>query len=192
MSSNSPFDITQTKVMAEMPVFSCSLLDHPDVLLLSHLAMAELRRLFPDSTPSNVMAEYMSPWKSHLLTSKLNPLIELVAGKIKEASIRYLNVDLNELNFELAVADCWCAFYEKKNHAVAHSHFPSDFSSVIYLEMESTSAPIIFSQQLLVKPTAGTVVFFPGLLSHHVPETQGKRNIIAINFIKVPKIKALV
>lgn len=188
MSSSSPFDIIQTKVMAELPVFSCSLLDHTDVLLLAKVGLQELRDSHPDSTPSNVMAEYMSPWKSHLLTEKLNPLIALVALKIKSASRQFFNMDLNELNFELAVSDCWTAVYEKTNYAIPHSHYPSDFSSVIYLDMEAESAPIVFNHQLVVKPAIGSLVFFPGLLLHHVPKTEGKRTIVAINYIKVPRI----
>ena len=79
----SHFQIVQLKVLAELSVFGCSLLDHPDVLSLAKLASQELRQQHPESTPSNVMAEYMSPWKSHLLTPLLNPLIELVAEKSK-------------------------------------------------------------------------------------------------------------
>lgn len=90
----------RTNVLCEMPVFSCNLLDQADVLLLVRLGIDELRNQYPDSTPSNVKAAYMSPWKSHLLTTKLNPLMELVAMKIKEETKRFLNVDLNDLKMD--------------------------------------------------------------------------------------------
>ncbi len=189
METNSLFQITQTKVPTELPVFGCSLLNHPDVLLLARLAVDELRINYPATTASNVRSEYMSPWKSHLLTNKLQPLIDLVSSKIKQASIDYLQADLTQLSFDLAVADCWCAIYEQSNYTVPHTHFPSDFATVIYLEMDEDSAPIVFSNEIVVNPSPGTVVFFPGWLVHHVPKTQGKRIIIAINYIKIPVMK---
>jgi len=186
MQPQSIFEITQTKVPTELPVFGCSLLDHPEVLLLAMAAAEELKIAHPASTPSNVRSDYMSPWKSHLLTTKLEPLIKLVAEKIKNSSIDFLNTDLTALNYELIVADCWCAVYEATNHTIPHSHFPSDFSAVIYLEMEADSSPIIFNESLVVNPASGTVIFFPGSLPHHVPATKGKRVIVAINYIKIP------
>ena len=186
MNEQSPFEITQLKVLTEVSVFGCSLLDHPSEILLAKSAVKELREQYSESAVSNVMAEYMSPWKSHLLTTKLEPLIKLVAEKIKNSSIIFLNTDLTALNYELIVADCWCAVYEATNHTIPHSHFPSDFSAVIYLEMEADSAPIIFNESLVVNPASGTVIFFPGSLPHHVPATKGKRVIVAINYIKIP------
>jgi len=188
MQEQSPFQITQLKVPTEASVFGCSLLDHPNVIQLAKSAVEELREKYPESVTSNVMAEYMSPWKSHLLTQNLDPLIKLVAGKIKNASIEFLNTDLTALNYELIVADCWCAIYETTNHTIPHSHFPSDFSAVIYLEMTAESAPIIFNQSFVVNPASGTLIFFPGSLPHHVPETKGKRVIVAINYIKIPAV----
>ncbi len=188
MPEQSPFQITQLKVQTEASVFGCSLLDHPHVILLAKSAVDELREKYPESAVSNVMADYMSPWKSHLLTEKLEPLIRLVAEKIKNASIDFLNTDLTTLNYELIVADCWCAVYEATNHTIPHSHFPSDFSAVIYLEMVEESAPIIFNESLVINPASGTVIFFPGSLPHHVPATKGKRVIVAINYIKIPSV----
>jgi hypothetical protein len=54
--------------------------------------------------------------------------------------------------------------------------------------MEADSAPIIFNESLVVNPASGTVIFFPGSLPHHVPETKGKRVIVAINYIKIPSV----
>ena len=189
MENQSLFQITHTKVPTELPVFGCSLLDHPGVLLLASAAVNELVISHRVTTESNVKSNYMSPWKSHLLTEKFNPLIDLVSSKIKQACINYLQADLAQLSFDLAVADCWCAVYEHSNYTVPHTHFPCDFASVVYLEMGESAAPIIFSNEIVVNPLPGTVVFFPGWLVHHVPQTQGKRIIVAINYIKIPVMK---
>jgi hypothetical protein len=188
MESPSPFQIQQFKIPTESSVFGCSLLDHAPALQAARHAVDELRLRFPESTPSNVKAVYMSPWKSHHLTTGLAPLIQLVADKIKMATQQFLGVDLNKLEYDLRVADCWGAVYEQSDYTIPHTHYPSDFSAVIYLEMEEQSSSIIFENSFSVSPTSGSLVFFPGHLSHHVPATQGKRVIVVINYIKIPKM----
>ena len=190
MTSPSTSEITQFSVPTETLVFGCSLLDHPQVLELAKLAVEELRDKHPDSTPSNVMAVYMSPWKSHLLTDKFGPLIQIVSDKIKEASMRHLSTDLAALNYDLAVADCWCAVYERSNYTIPHTHMPTTFSAVLYLEMDTGSSPIVFNNSVAANPTSGTLVFFPGHLLHHVPATEGKRTIVVINFLAMPALLA--
>jgi hypothetical protein len=109
-------------------------------------------------------------------------------GLIRKTSAEHLNTDLAHLNYELRVADCWYAVYEASDHTVAHSHFPSDFSSVVYLQVDEAGAPIVFANNIAVHPVSGTAVIFPGLLEHHVPATQGRRVVVAVNFIKIPKV----
>ncbi len=190
MTSPSTSEITQFSVPTEATVFGCSLLDQPQALELAKLAVEELRDKHPDSTPSNVMAVYMSPWKSHLLTDKFGPLIQIVSDKIKEASKRHLSTDLAALNYDLAVADCWCAVYERSNYTIPHTHMPTTFSAVLYLEMDTGSSPIVFNNSVAANPTSGMLVFFPGHLLHHVPATEGKRTIVVINFLAMPALLA--
>ena len=186
MTSPTTSDISQFSVPTETSVFGCSLMDHPQALELAKRAVDELREKHPDSTPSNVKAVYMSSWKSHLLTDKFGPLIQVVSDKIKEASRLYLSTDLAVLNYDLAVADCWCAVYDKSNYMVPHTHIPTTFSAVVYLEMDMGSSPIVFNNSVAVNPTSGTLVFFPGHLLHHVPATEGKRIIVVINYLALP------
>ncbi len=188
MTSASEF--TQFSVPTEATVFGCSLLAYETELALAKQAVQELRQSHPDSTPSNVMAVYMSPWKSHLLTDKFGPLIQIVSDKIKEASKRHLSTDLAALNYDLAVADCWCAVYERSNYTIPHTHMPTTFSAVLYLEMDTGSSPIVFNNSVAANPTSGTLVFFPGHLLHHVPATEGKRTIVVINFLAMPALLA--
>ena len=83
------------KVPTETSVFGCSLLDHADALHAARLAIDELKQSHPESTPSNVKAVYMSPWKSHQLNHNLQPLIQVVAEKIKFTVEHYLGVSLD-------------------------------------------------------------------------------------------------
>ena len=187
MNQSVGLQINRFKVPTELSVFETSLSGHVEVLRLAREALEELRVSHPASTPSNVRAVYMSPWKSHLLTPKLQPLLDVTASVIRKISIDFLRMDLDGLNYDLLTADAWCAVYEQADSAVLHSHYPADFACVAYLEMEAGAAPIIFANALEVRPVPGSLLVFPGLLPHHVPATPGRRVVAAMNFIKVPK-----
>ncbi len=187
MSQLTTSPINRFKVPTELSVFETSLSGHVEVLKLAREALEELRVSHPASTPSNVRAVYMSPWKSHLLTPKLQPLLDITADLIRKISIDFFRMDLDGLNYDLLTADAWCAVYEQADSAILHSHYPADFSCVAYLDMEPGAAPIIFANALEVRPVPGSLLVFPGLLPHHVPATPGRRVVAAMNFIKVPK-----
>lgn len=187
MNQSVGLQINRFKVPTELSVFETSLSAHVEVLKLAREALEELRVSHPASTPSNVRAVYMSPWKSHLLTPKLQPLLDITAGLIRKISIDFFRMDLDGLNYDLLTADAWCAVYEQADSAILHSHYPADFSCVAYLDMEPGAAPIIFANALEVRPVPGSLLVFPGLLPHHVPATPGRRVVAAMNFIKVPK-----
>jgi hypothetical protein len=187
MQSLEELSLSRFLVSTELPVFEASLSGLPDVLKSARDALEELRASHPASTPSNVRALYMSPWKSHLLTPKLQPLLDVTADLIRRISIDFFRMDLDGLNYNLLTADAWCAVYEQADSAILHSHYPADFSCVAYLDMEPGASPIIFANALEVRPVPGSLLVFPGLLPHHVPATPGRRVVAAMNFIKVPK-----
>ena len=187
MSQSAGLQINRFKVPAELSVFETNLLGFPEVLKLAREALEDLRASHPASTPSNVRAAYMSPWKSHLLTPKLQPLLDLTMDLIRKISVDFFKMDLDGLNYDLMTADAWCAVYEQAESAILHSHYPADFSCVAYLDMEHGAAPIIFANALEVRPVPGSLLVFPGMLPHHVPATPSRRVVAAMNFIKVPK-----
>ena len=181
--------INHLSIPTQLPVFWCSLADYREQLILARIAIDEVRVQHPESTPSNVKAVYMSPWKSHTLNDKFAPLAQTVNRIAQEAAREYLKADLAQLNFELALTDCWGVIYEGADYTMPHTHFPADFSAVVYLEVGENSAPIIFGDSILVKPMPGLLVLFPGILLHSVPENQDKRVVLAMNFNKFPAFK---
>jgi hypothetical protein len=54
----------------------------------------------------------------------------------------------------------------------------------VYLEVDESSAPIIFGGKLAIKPKPNMLVIFPGILMHEVPATEGRRIVIAMNMNK--------
>ena len=187
MNSEHSLNVKKISVPVNLPVFCCDISSHTEEILLAKEAIAELRITHPESTASNVKATYSSPYKSHLINAKLTPLTGLVLNAAKEASKQYLTCDLEKINVDLFVADCWCSIYEQSDETIPHNHFPSDFSAVVYLEAEPNCAPIVFANSILVQPVNNSLVLFPGILEHHVPPTNGRRVIVAMNLFKLPR-----
>lgn len=182
-------EINVISIPTHLPIFWSSLVGQQDMLMLAREAIDDLRLTHPESTPSNVQAVYMSPWKSHMLTDKFQPLAAEAIRTAKQVAKEFLFTDLEGLNLDLFVADCWGAIYEEADHTIAHNHFPSDFSVVIYLEAEPGCAPIVFDGQISVQPVPGVMLVFPGLLNHSVPKNSGRRVMVAMNLYKIPAIK---
>ena len=90
---------------ADIPVFVADLTPLQAQLQLARMAIDELRESHPLSPESNVKATYMSPWRSHLLTDKFGPLMQVVLQVSKEAS-KLLSANLDALNMEMIVSEC--------------------------------------------------------------------------------------
>lgn len=174
------------EVETKAPIFWWDMSHLAPVLEMARSAIHELRVTHPVSPDSNVKAVYMSPWKSHLLNDKLNPLCHEVIRLAKSVSLSYWNTDLAALNQDFMIADCWGVIYDQTDKTIAHSHYPSDFAAVMYLDADEQCAPIIFDRKLLVQPKPNTLIMFPGYLLHEVPENQGRRTIVAMNLNKIP------
>ena len=85
--------------------------------------------------------------------------------------------------------------YEDTEWTKRHSHFPSDFAAVYYVDVEPGSAPVIFesvvkdgvnqdNQPLIVQPENGMLAIWPAILHHEVPPTKGRRMCISMNLDK--------
>lgn len=179
--------VNHLSVETTLPIFWVDCLSLSDQLLKAREAIAELRQSHPQTTLSNVKSVYMSPWNSHKLNPKLIPICQSVMEYTQQAVLQYMNSDISSLNWTLNVTDCWGAIYEEEDYAIAHKHFPSDFSAVLYLEAEPGCAPIIFADKLKVNPRPNLLIIFPGLLMHHVPKNTGKRTVVVMNMHKFPK-----
>jgi hypothetical protein len=186
--ADAKLNIQTTYVPTQLPIFRVDLRK----LLTPHLnlakeAIAELCETHPQSPESNVYATYMSPWKSHLLNAKLTPLCDSIVTIAKLVSQQVLSANLDALQMQLIVSDCWGIIYENADYTRLHNHFPAEYGCAIYLEADEGCAPIIFAGHHAIQPEAGTAVIFPGILNHEVPANTGKRTVLAINLVKVPR-----
>jgi hypothetical protein len=179
-----PLTLHTVSTPVDLPVFVFGLARIRQQLLLASQALDELRQSHPQPVASNLRAAYMSPWKSHLLNPKLQPLCDSVCLLANVAAEKIAGVDLAAYQMDFVVMDCWAAVYEHSDHAKRHNHFPADFSAVAYLEAEPGCAPIVFGGRVAVQPEPETLIMFPGLLDHEVPATAGRRSIVAFNLGK--------
>jgi len=172
-------------VPTQLPIFAADLrkLLQPQ-MDLARQAINELRITHPGSPISNVYANYMSPWKSHLINPKLKPICDSVVTIAKMVSHQALSANLDALNMNLVVSDCWGIIYEQSDFTKLHNHFPAEYGCSIYLEADKDSAPIIFSGQYKIQPEVGMMVLFPGILNHEVPRNSGRRVVLAMNLVK--------
>jgi hypothetical protein len=178
--------VNQLTVETTMPIFWADLSHIPDQLLSARQAIDELRAANPETVQSNVKSAYMSSWKSHQLNNKLLPICQTVTEFAHQAALEHMNTDFSRLNWRLQVTDCWGAIYEESDYTIPHTHFPSDFSAVVYLEAEENCAPIVFANKLVVQPKPRMLVMFPGMLLHSVPKTDGRRVVLVMNMQKFP------
>ena len=171
-------------VQSQLPMFICDLTMIADQLQLAKEAIYELRESHPQSPTSNVMANYMSPWHSHLLNPKLAPICASVVMLAKEISRTNMAANLEALNMDLVVTDCWGIIYENEDFTKVHNHFPAEFGCSIYLDADENCAPIIFEGNLKFDPKQNMMALFPGIMNHEVPKNTGKRTVLAMNLNK--------
>ena len=184
MSDDGKIIIRSVEVTTELPVFICDLSPIQAQLNLAREAIEELRVSHPQSTESNVKATYMSPWHSHLINPKFGPLTQSIVTIAREVCKTHMSANLEALNMDLVVTDCWGIIYDSADYTQKHTHFPAEFSCSLYLEEHEDSAPIIFSGKLNIQPKPNMLVLFPGILVHEVPATSGRRVVVAMNMNK--------
>lgn len=167
------------KVNVSLPIFKMDISEHTEALNSAKEAIFEQYRANPTRMESNVKAWYVTGWMSHKENPKYQPLIDLALDAVKFVSAGYFNQEINFYCF-----NCWGMLYNPDDHTVKHSHYPSDFAVVIYLEVEDGAAPIIFNETLTVQPKSGTMIIFPAWIHHEVPKTTAKRMVVAMNIDK--------
>ena len=85
---------------------------------------------------------------------------------------------------EFKVVSLWAVVMEEGDQAIPHDHLSAAWSCVYYIDVEEDVAPI-FLEDKEVHVKNGMMVLFPGLLTHYVPPTKGRRVAIAMNIDKI-------
>ena len=185
----STFDIQY--VPKQMAVFTTILDDHVEFNKYLKQVILEHRQNNPETTKSNVKA-WHSSWVTHVENPKFQPLIDRILDACKFISEGYYE---GGNNLEYKVLNLWAMMYEDTEWTKRHSHFPSDFAAVYYVDVEPGSSPVIFesvvkdgvndnNQPLTLQPQNGMLAIWPAVLHHEVPPTKGRRMCISMNIEK--------
>ena len=184
----STFDIQY--VPKQMAVFTTILDDHIEMNKYLKQVILEHRQKFPETTKSNVKA-WHSSWVTHQENPKFQPLVDRVISGCKFISKGYYQCS----DVEYRVLNLWAMMYEDTEWTKRHSHFPSDYAAVYYVDVEEGCAPVIFesvvddgvnnyNQPLTLQPQNGMLAIWPAVLHHEVPPTKGRRMCISMNIDK--------
>ena len=177
-----------------MAVFSVILDNHVEFNKYLKQVILEHRHNNPETTESNVKA-WHSSWTTHTENPKFQPIVDRVIDACKFIAAGYYEYNKIEYN----VINLWAMMYEDSEWAKRHSHFPSDFAAVYYVDVEPGSAPVIFesvmkdgvndnNQPLTLQPQNGMLAIWPAILHHEVPPTKGRRMCISMNIEKGGRI----
>ena len=173
-----------------LPVFSTILENHVNLNKYLKEVILEHRKNHPEGLKSNVKA-WHSSWVTHQENPKFNHLCHLVEELCYFVGEGFFNCS----DTKYSVSNMWAMMYEQTEHAIRHSHFPSDFSGVYYVDVEPDCAPVIFesvqkdgvndnNQPLTLQPQNGLLAVWPGIIHHEVPKTKSKRMCISFNLHK--------
>lgn len=120
--------------------------------------------------------------------STYNHLNDTIEYKMKEiCSLDNQNFDHN--NTILKVHTYWCAIYEKGDMIEWHAHGERIVYTGVYYASTDDITPLVIKDEssqtdLSIVPKKGTVIVFPGLVSHMVPALPSakERIIVGIDF----------
>ena len=166
------------KIKKTLPIFTTILSNKDEMNAYLKQVIFEHRDNNPESNESNVKA-WHSSYGTHNDNPKFKPIIDVVLNFCKFVSKEYFSCEVDFICFNF-----WAMMYEKGDHTVRHSHFPSDFAAVYYVDVEPGCAPIVFENEIEVQPETGMLVVFPAWLHHEVPKTDARRIAVSMNIDK--------
>ena len=177
-------------VYKAIPIFTTILEDHVEFNKYLKGVILEHRQKHPEDIKSNVKA-WHSEWMTHKQNPNFKPLVDIVTNAAKFLSEGYFQT----IELEFDVFNLWAMMYEEGEHTIRHSHFPSDFSAVYYVDVEPGCAPVLFEvpqndginnkcETFTLQPQNGMLAIWPAILHHEVPATKGKRMCISMNIDK--------
>ena len=173
--------INTVQVKRKISVFTYKLPDHENLNRQLLTLIKQYREKYPEKEEHTNLRAWRSDYESHIKEDRFDYLIQKVC---EVASLITKHHEDYKAEVDYLPSGFWVGQYDKGNYARKHHHAPNDFACVYYVDVDEDSAPIIFEDDLIVKPENGMIVIFPGFLNHRVAHTQSPRTIAAMNLIK--------
>jgi len=171
------------KVVSDLPTFVVEA-DNSD--LNSYLKEIILQKRTDDpeyldtqETAGHSVKAWLTKWDTLKTDNRFQPVADYALFVLD-----YIMKHVFDTCAEYRVVSLWAVVMEKCDQAIPHDHFSSSWSCVYYVDVEEDVAPI-FLEDKEVHVKNSMLVMFPGLLTHHVPPTKGRRIAVAMNIDKV-------
>ena len=165
-------------VYKKTPIFTTLIDGHDEMNQHVKYHILEMKKQHPEGVESNVRA-----WRSHWFTHKVTNVFEPVVNLMESACDYVADNYYNEPDAKFETFNFWVMDYADGDKTLEHNHFPSDFSTVYYVDVDKGCAPLIIEGET-IQPENGLLVVFPATLDHKVPPNKGRRMAATGNFIK--------
>jgi hypothetical protein len=170
------------KVVSHLPTFVIE--DGPEEFNKFKDIILEKREKDPEYLDTNETAghsvkAWLTKWDTYETDERFIPV-----GDYALHVLKYIMKHVFDTNADYKVVSLWAVVMEKGDQALPHDHLSAAWSCVYYIDVEEDVAPI-FLEDKEVHVKNGMMVLFPGVLTHFVPPTKGRRIAIAMNIDKV-------
>ncbi len=130
--------------------------------------------------PSNIRA-HATDWDVLFDYPQIKSLINFVSDQIIGNILRSYSLQKDDIT----CPEIWGVSYKKGDQTTAHSHLPSLFSFVYYVNVPDKSSPLYFNySKETIEPQEGDCVIFDAALTHSVPVCEcDDRCVVSGNFI---------
>ena len=126
-------------------------------------------------------------WRLDKQSDTISTVVESMEQALDEIVFETTQNPLKTPNlFDYNLLNCWGVIYNEGDLAKSHYHYPSIMSQVYYVNVESNSSPLFFTDlDVEISPESGMLVTFPSYLMHTVPplEKDDQRVVIATNWL---------
>tara|TARA_A100001011_G_scaffold399877_1_gene510721 strand:- start:541 stop:1107 length:567 start_codon:yes stop_codon:yes gene_type:complete len=173
---------------------SCSIIE-VDNLSFS-FSMDDLHLIIKSNVFNHNMGALMTEWVfKHDYFKEIENTFSNIIKQLPSAS--YEGANASNPRFDNLTAHCnhddrltlelssiWGQIYGKGAYQVSHTHLPSHWSFVLFVNCPEGSSPLIFGDNdLKVHPRPNYGVVFPGWVRHYVPKNFGvERSVVSGNF----------
>ncbi len=173
---------------------SCSIIEAKS--LDFSFSMESLHRVIKANSRNHNMGAIMTEWLFE------HDYFREIESNFRRIILNLPSVDCSDRNssnprFDNLVAHCnhdpqlsldlsaiWGQIYGKGAYQVSHTHLPSHWSFVLFVNCPEQSSPLVFGDtDLEIIPTPGNGVIFPAWVRHYVPKNLGiERSVVSGNF----------
>ena len=163
------FDVIPVQIT--LPIFTTIPQDAPNILPL----IEQYRQEHSESHETNVKCNWRSDWMVQT-DERFNEFNEWILEACSFVCQYHLNTQVT-----FSIANEWLMVYEKGDYATPHEHFPFCLSVIYYVDCDPNAAPVIFEDEVEIKPEVGKLIIFPSEVKHEVKQTDGRRVVVSMN-----------